>query len=210
MISILVANTKGGCGKTTIATHLAAAFAGAGHRTALADADRQHSSLEWTRLRPGTAAPIAALDWVDDLASPARGTERLVIDGAAAMRKKHVFELVRLADVIIVPVLPSAFDQGSTAAFLDRLHELEVDPQEQEAGRHPAQPHPAAHAGGGAPAALSRPARAPGPGRPARPHDLQRGRGRRPLDLRSAGQRAPRRCADWDPLLRYVSSSTES
>jgi chromosome partitioning protein len=124
MISILIANTKGGCGKTTIATHLAAAFAGAGHRTALADADRQHSSLEWTRLRPGTAARVVALDWVDDLASPARGTERLVIDGAAAMRKKHVFELVKLADVIIVPVLPSAFDQGSTAAFLAQLHEL--------------------------------------------------------------------------------------
>jgi chromosome partitioning protein len=124
MISILVANTKGGCGKTTIATHLAAAFAGAGHRTALADADRQHSALEWTRLRPGTAAPITALDWVDDLTSPARGTERLVIDGAAAMRKKHVFELVRQADVIIVPVLPSAFDQGSTAAFLESLKEL--------------------------------------------------------------------------------------
>jgi chromosome partitioning protein len=124
MISILVANTKGGCGKTTIATHLAAAFAGAGHRTALADADRQRSSLEWTRLRPGTAAPITALDWVEELTAPARGTARLVIDGAAAMKKKHVFELVRLADVIIVPVLPSPFDQSSTAAFLDRLHEL--------------------------------------------------------------------------------------
>ena len=126
MISILVANTKGGCGKTTIATHLAAAFAGAGHRTALADADRQRSSLEWTRLRPGSAAPVAGLDWVDDLVAPARGTERLVIDGAAAMKKKHVFELVKLADVIVVPVLPSAFDQSSTAAFLERLQELKA------------------------------------------------------------------------------------
>jgi chromosome partitioning protein len=124
MISILVANTKGGCGKTTIATHLAAAFAADGRRTALADADRQRSSLAWARLRPGTAAPITALDWVDELAPPPRGTERLVIDGAAAMKKKHVFELVRLADVIIVPVLPSAFDQSSTATFLDRLGEL--------------------------------------------------------------------------------------
>jgi chromosome partitioning protein len=126
MISILVANTKGGCGKTTIATHLASAFAGAGHRTALADADRQHSSLEWARLRPGTAAPVTALDWVEDVTTPARSTDRLVIDGAAAMKKKHVFELVRLADVIIVPVLPSAFDQGSTAAFLDQLKELKA------------------------------------------------------------------------------------
>jgi chromosome partitioning protein len=80
MISILVANTKGGCGKTTSATHLAAAFAADGRRTALADADRQRSSLAWARLRPGTTAPIAALDWVDDLAAPPRGTERLVIE----------------------------------------------------------------------------------------------------------------------------------
>ena len=56
MIAVLVANTKGGCGKTTISTHIAAAFANSGRRTALADADRQHSSFQWARLRPGTAA----------------------------------------------------------------------------------------------------------------------------------------------------------
>jgi chromosome partitioning protein len=124
MISVLVANTKGGCGKTTISTHLAAAFAAAGHPTALADADRQRSSLAWAGLRPGTAARITALDWVDQLTAPPRDTARLVIDAAAAMKRRHVFELVKEADVIIVPVLPSAFDQSSTAAFLDRLHEL--------------------------------------------------------------------------------------
>jgi chromosome partitioning protein len=124
MISVLVANTKGGCGKTTVATHLAAAFASAGWRTALADADRQRSSLDWTRLRPPSAAPVEPLDWSRDLSRPPREVERLVIDGAAAMKKKHVFELVGMADVIVVPVLPSAFDQGSTSAFLARLAEL--------------------------------------------------------------------------------------
>jgi chromosome partitioning protein len=124
MITVLVANTKGGCGKTTVSTHLAAAFAGDGQRTALADADRQRSSLGWTRLRPGTAPPIAVLDWSKDLGAPPKGLDRLVIDAPAAMRKSDVFELVRMADVIVVPVLPSVFDQGSTLTFLARLHEL--------------------------------------------------------------------------------------
>ncbi len=126
MMIVLVANTKGGCGKTTVSTHLAAALAGHGHRTALADADRQRSSLEWVRLRPGTAAPIAALDWTKDLTKAPKGLDRLVIDAPAAMRKKHAFELVGMADVIVVPVLPSVFDQGSTMAFLARLHQLKV------------------------------------------------------------------------------------
>jgi chromosome partitioning protein len=124
MIAVLVANTKGGCGKTTISTHLAAAFATTGRRTALADADRQHSSFQWTRLRPGNAASITPLDWVERLTDPPKGTECLVIDAAAAMKTKHVFELVKLADVIVVPVLASAFDQSTTAAFLNKLNEL--------------------------------------------------------------------------------------
>ena len=124
MIAVLVANTKGGCGKTTISTHIAAAFANSGRRTALADADRQHSSFQWARLRPGTAAPITPLDWVKDLSEPPRGTERLVIDAAAAMKTKQVFELVKMADMIVVPVLASAFDQATTAAFLNKLNEL--------------------------------------------------------------------------------------
>lgn len=124
MIAVLVANTKGGCGKTTISTHIAAAFANSGRRTVLADADRQRSSFQWTRLRPGTVARVEPLDWVRKLTDPPRGTERLVIDAAAAMRTKQVFELVKMADMIVVPVLASAFDQATTAAFLTRLNEL--------------------------------------------------------------------------------------
>jgi chromosome partitioning protein len=126
MMIVLVANTKGGCGKTTVSTHVAASLACDGHRTALADADRQRSSLEWTRLRPGSAAPIAGLDWTKTLTDPPKGLDRLVIDAPAAIKRKHLFQLVGMADLIVVPVLPSAFDQGSTAAFLARLHQLKA------------------------------------------------------------------------------------
>lgn len=124
MLTVLVANTKGGCGKTTIATHLASAFAAGGLATALADVDRQRSSLGWLDRRPDAAAPIRGIDWVKDIGSAPKKTDRLVIDAPAAMKIKQVEDLIRMADVIVLPVLPSAFDEGATAKFLGRIEEL--------------------------------------------------------------------------------------
>lgn len=124
MISILVANNKGGCGKTTIATHLAAAFACAGLPTVLADADRQRSSLRWGAIRPGTAAPIEIRSWVKAVRQPPRSTARLVIDAAAGMQRHRIRELVKMADLLVLPVLPSLFDEVATRRFIERLDEL--------------------------------------------------------------------------------------
>ncbi len=124
MITVLVANMKGGAGKTTIATNLAAAYAGSGLRTALADADRQRSSLRWTKTRSETLAAITALDWTKGTGEVPPGTARLIVDSPAGMRTKHVDDLVRLADVILVPVVPSVFDEGTTARFLAQLKQV--------------------------------------------------------------------------------------
>jgi len=124
MITVLVANPKGGCGKTTIATHLAAAFAAAGLRASLADADRQGSALGWLKARPDSAAPIRALDWRDEPGRLPHDVDRLVIDAPGAMKLKKVEDLLRLADVIVVPVLPSGFDEPVTGAFLKQLETL--------------------------------------------------------------------------------------
>lgn len=124
MLSILVTNPKGGSGKTTIATNLASAFAATERRTWLADVDRQHSSLKWLARRPATAPAIKGLDWVKDLGKQPDKQGVLVIDAPAAIRSKKTDALVARADVVVVPVLPSAFDQETTAAFLKRLDEL--------------------------------------------------------------------------------------
>jgi len=124
MITVLVANTKGGCGKTTVATHLAAAFANAGLRAALADADKQASSLGWLKARPETVPPIEAVDWRDGPGKTPKNVDRLIIDAPAGMKMKKIEELLRLADVIVVPVLPSGFDEPVTGEFLQQIEAL--------------------------------------------------------------------------------------
>ncbi len=124
MIAVLVINTKGGCGKSTIATNLASAFASAGLNTGLADTDRQKSSLGWVESRPGTCAPVRAIDWTGKIKEPEDDVARLIIDAQAALRLADVRDLVRLADVVVVPILPSIFDIAATKRFTRRLEAL--------------------------------------------------------------------------------------
>lgn len=126
MLSVLVGNIKGGCGKTTIATHLAAWFAGRGYVTVIGDCDRQKSSLNWLKRRPETAPPIKGLDWSDEVGKTPKSAERLVIDAPAAMHHKDVEDLIDIADIVVVPVLPGAFDEDATAHFLDRLAKVKA------------------------------------------------------------------------------------
>lgn len=126
MLSILVANIKGGCGKTTVATQLAGWCAAEGHATLLADVDRQRSSLGWLQRRPPAAAAIGGADWVKEIADVPRVVERLVIDAPAALKTRQIEDLVAAADLVVLPVLPSAFDEGATRRFLDRLEDLKA------------------------------------------------------------------------------------
>jgi chromosome partitioning protein len=124
VLTVLVVNSKGGCGKTTTATHLASAFAHAGLETALADCDRQRSSLGWLAARPDTVPGIVGLDWAKREDQPPKGTERLVVDAPAAMRFGRMEDLIKAADVIVVPLLPSVFDEQSTAKLIARVEAL--------------------------------------------------------------------------------------
>ncbi|ABC23931.1 ParA family protein [Rhodospirillum rubrum] len=123
MFVVAVANTKGGCGKTTLATHLAASFACRGYATGLADLDRQKSALGWLKRRPEGAAPIQGINLAREEDIP-EGIERLVVDAAAAMDKDVVKDIVRRADLVVVPVLPGVFDEDGTARFVGHLESL--------------------------------------------------------------------------------------
>ena len=121
MITVLIANMKCGAGKTTIATNLAVAYAAEGRRAVLADADRQRSSLRWIQARPAGAVPVIGVDWSHDCDEVPKGTARLIVDSPAGMRSKRVDALVRMADVVLIPIVPSVFDEGTTALFLSQL-----------------------------------------------------------------------------------------
>jgi chromosome partitioning protein len=129
MHRILVLNAKGGCGKTTIATNLAAYYANQGRVTSLLDYDPQGSSMKWLSLRDSEHPAIhgiAAFQRRKDqtLAYQMRlptGVERLIIDAPAGVAGLALAEYVRRVDTILVPVLPSAIDIHAAAHFIQDL-----------------------------------------------------------------------------------------
>ncbi len=125
MFTILIATSKGGAGKTTIATNLAACLAGKRQRVALLDLDRQQSAARWLARRPqGFPQIVAAELGADTKTLRAAGIQWLVIDSPAGLHGDALTERVRQADAILVPVAPSSFDFEATADLLAELERL--------------------------------------------------------------------------------------
>lgn len=119
---IVVANPKGGVGKSTLSTNVAGYYASRGHTVMLGDADRQQSSRLWLGLRPSAVAPITTWDISADLiARPPRGTTHVVIDTPAGLHGWRLNDVVKMADKVVVPLQPSIFDIFATRDFLDQL-----------------------------------------------------------------------------------------
>lgn len=122
MKAILVANPKGGSGKTTLATNLAAFLALNNRNVFLWDLDRQRSALNWLAIRPADLPLIHRLDAKDDR-EPAAADSWLVLDSAAGLHGKNLAHALKIADQILVPIQPSVFDMAATSAFLQTLLE---------------------------------------------------------------------------------------
>ncbi|MFN7143892.1 MAG: AAA family ATPase [Myxococcota bacterium] len=124
MFIVAVVNLKGGCGKTTLATQLAARFAREGHRSILGDCDRQQSAIQWAARRPGSLPEVEAVDLDTDAMVVPFGDGRMVIDVPAGLKRKALEVVVRAADALVVPVLPSVFDADGTARLVRMLGEM--------------------------------------------------------------------------------------
>jgi len=119
---VVVANPKGGVGKSTLATNIAGFYASRGHAVMLGDVDRQQSSRLWLGLRPAVARPIACWDIEgEQMARPPKGTTHVVLDTPAGLHGSRFKEVMKMADMVVIPLQPSVFDIFATRAFLDLL-----------------------------------------------------------------------------------------
>jgi len=129
MQTILVINSKGGSGKTTLATNIASYFASINKKTAIMDYDPQGSSLHWLKIRAKGANAIHAANAAIQKGNQIRSlqmyvpenTEILLIDAPAGVDGVLLQEMVKKTDFIVIPVAPSTIDIHATADFIKDL-----------------------------------------------------------------------------------------
>jgi len=122
MRTIMVLNSKGGCGKSTIATNLASYFAYELELNVLIeDFDPQGSSSEWLQARPEYYPEIKGIKAWESKAIAPKNTDIVIIDAPAAVYGKDMTALVRRADTILIPVLPSPIDIRAATHFIHDL-----------------------------------------------------------------------------------------
>ena len=124
MRTILVLNSKGGSGKTTIATNLAVFYALRDYAVALVDCDLQASSLDWLAERPEKRVPIRGVDGSQGRVRVGRGIDVAIIDAPAALRGRNLTELIRRTETVVMPVIPTPMDMRAAMRMHDDLTEV--------------------------------------------------------------------------------------
>jgi len=124
MKSILIANPKGGCGKTTLAVNLASYYARRGMKVALVDLDEQGSSMTWLGRRPERHPEIIGWHAVHGGKPHFNKPDVVVMDGPARIKLAKLEKALANTHVILVPALPSLFDMDAVNHFLEMLHDI--------------------------------------------------------------------------------------
>jgi chromosome partitioning protein len=121
MRTILIANPKGGSGKSTLSVNIAGHLARQGAQVAILDLDKQQSSALWLSVRGENLPLIRTLSNKKSNGKSDEKYDYLVIDSAAGLHGKNLAHAVRLANKIIVPIAPSLFDLHASRDFLQQL-----------------------------------------------------------------------------------------
>lgn len=148
MRAVLVANPKGGAGKTTLATNLSGYFANQGKKTTLCDLDRQQSSLRWMAFRDPALPAITGYYGGNQISlSLPREADWVVVDAPAGLQGYKLSDYLKVVDKVLVPLVPSVFDMAATEDFLNAIRgevrgvrakvgivAMRVDPRTRAAG----------------------------------------------------------------------------
>lgn len=148
MRAVLVANPKGGAGKTTLATNLAGGFANQGKTVTLCDLDRQQSALRWMAFRDAGLPPVTGYYAGNQMSlSLPKEADWVVMDAPAGLQGYKLSDYLRLVDKVLVPLVPSIFDMAATEDFLNSIRQdmrgrrqsigivaMRVDPRTRAAG----------------------------------------------------------------------------
>lgn len=122
MRAVLVANPKGGAGKTTLATNLSGYFANQGKKTTLCDLDRQQSSLRWMAFRDPALPAITGYYGGNQISlSLPREADWVVVDAPAGLQGYKLSDYLKMVDKVLVPLVPSVFDMAATEDFLNTI-----------------------------------------------------------------------------------------
>ena len=122
MRTILILNAKGGCGKSTISTNLASYFAyEMGKKVVLADYDPQESSLAWLEARDESRPHIDGIAAYKDPVRVPKDTDYLIMDAPARVHGKELTQLMRKAETVLFPVLPSPIDMRAAKKYMEEL-----------------------------------------------------------------------------------------
>ena len=121
MRTIMVLNSKGGSGKSTLSTNLASYYASSGKKVVLVDFDSQASSLDWLAARPSGRKSITGVDGSAGNIKVPRSADYVIYDTPAAVAARDLTNFLRRAQSVIIPVLPSPIDMRAATPFIRKV-----------------------------------------------------------------------------------------